>query len=334
MNVWQQKFLKRPADDIDSASDSYEPPVKLQHNGSENLTKFSVEIVQQLEFTTSAANSQPQQISTNVTVKALTNASVKSEGSTANGGSGGGIGGTGGGNGMPGQQQQQQPNNNPTPSPHMHDLGNIVDFKQEPENEFADLSAALEKDAAANEFSQYPGNEFMNSSVGSTGSPVSGNNPVGPGSLPLGGGVPGSGAGAAGPGQGPGSNSNNSNHNNSSNIHHMVRPEEYQTTGEVPYQDLCQVHAVLALDRASQQIKDQLVDPTFLEQVVPAARVEELVVVVVVVVEAVVEVVEEEVVVATLTQVVLAVMAAECHLGAEPLTQDRCREDRIQQCFR
>uniref|UniRef100_A0A182QXS6 Uncharacterized protein n=1 Tax=Anopheles farauti TaxID=69004 RepID=A0A182QXS6_9DIPT len=151
----QQKFLKRPADDIDSASDSFEqPPVKLQHNGSENLTKFSVEIVQQLEFTTSAANSQPQQISTNVTVKALTNASVKSEGSAANGGPGGGIGGTGGGNGMPGQQQQQ-PNNNPTPSPHMHDLGNIVDFKQEPENEFADLSAALEKDAAAN--GHFPG---------------------------------------------------------------------------------------------------------------------------------------------------------------------------------
>ncbi|KFB41370.1 hypothetical protein ZHAS_00008951 [Anopheles sinensis] len=86
LHLQQQKFLKRPADDIDSASDSYEPPVKLQHNGSENLTKFSVEIVQQLEFTTSAANSQPQQISTNVTVKALTNASVKSEGSTATGG--------------------------------------------------------------------------------------------------------------------------------------------------------------------------------------------------------------------------------------------------------
>ncbi|XP_031772520.1 LOW QUALITY PROTEIN: neurogenic protein mastermind-like [Apis florea] len=47
--------------------------------GNEGLTKFSVEIVQQLEFTTSAANSQAQQISTNVTVKALTNASVKSD---------------------------------------------------------------------------------------------------------------------------------------------------------------------------------------------------------------------------------------------------------------
>lgn len=42
--------------------------------GGEALTKFSVEIVQQLEFTTSAADSQPQQISTNVTVKALANA--------------------------------------------------------------------------------------------------------------------------------------------------------------------------------------------------------------------------------------------------------------------
>ncbi|KAL9703440.1 hypothetical protein quinque_006958 [Culex quinquefasciatus] len=158
--ISQQKFLKRPADDVDSPSDSYEPPVKLAHNGggggggggsgtTENLTKFSVEIVQQLEFTTSAANSQPQQISTNVTVKALTNASVKSEGPSpaqqqqqqhGGGGSGGGGGGGGG----------------PAPSPHhLHDLGHIVDFKQEPENEFADLSAALEKDAAAN--GHFPG---------------------------------------------------------------------------------------------------------------------------------------------------------------------------------
>lgn len=59
----------------------YEPPAKLQCAsgagggvGGEALTKFSVEIVQQLEFTTSAADSQPQQISTNVTVKALANA--------------------------------------------------------------------------------------------------------------------------------------------------------------------------------------------------------------------------------------------------------------------
>lgn len=64
----------------------YEPPAKLQCGGTggggagEGLTKFSVEIVQQLEFTTSAADSQPQQISTNVTVKALANA-VKTSGS-------------------------------------------------------------------------------------------------------------------------------------------------------------------------------------------------------------------------------------------------------------
>ncbi|XP_013185727.2 neurogenic protein mastermind [Amyelois transitella] len=59
----------------------YEPPAKIQCTGGaggggagEALTKFSVEIVQQLEFTTSAADSHPQQISTNVTVKALANA--------------------------------------------------------------------------------------------------------------------------------------------------------------------------------------------------------------------------------------------------------------------
>lgn len=64
----------------------YEPPSKIQCSAGagggsgggggngEALTKFSVEIVQQLEFTTSTADSQPQQISTNVTVKALANA--------------------------------------------------------------------------------------------------------------------------------------------------------------------------------------------------------------------------------------------------------------------
>ncbi|CAH0717265.1 unnamed protein product, partial [Brenthis ino] len=77
-SVHQQKF----------GCGDYEPPPKVQcggsgtagNGGSEGLTKFSVEIVQQLEFTTSAADSQPQQISTNVTVKALTNA-VKTSGS-------------------------------------------------------------------------------------------------------------------------------------------------------------------------------------------------------------------------------------------------------------
>lgn len=124
-------------------------------NGNEGLTKFSVEIVQQLEFTTSAANSQAQQISTNVTVKALTNASVKSDlvnsssspksgpdvapaptvsRSQSNSQGGGGGGGGGGGIGCV-------------------DIGNLVECKQEPDNEFPDLeqcAAALEKDAAAN----------------------------------------------------------------------------------------------------------------------------------------------------------------------------------------
>lgn len=142
----QQKFLKRPADDLDpigggQSGESFEPPVKLQcttqqHNSHQNegLTKFSVEIVQQLEFTTSAANSQPQQISTNVTVKTHANTSVKSDVSS--------------------------PKSNPsTPASGMHQKSNIgletlVEcVKQEPDNDFADLdqcAAALEKDAAAN----------------------------------------------------------------------------------------------------------------------------------------------------------------------------------------
>lgn len=166
-SLQQQKFLKRPADDRDGA-DSFEPPLKLQHNGTENLTKFSVEIVQQLEFTTSAANSQPQQISTNVTVKALTNASVKSDGSSnqqqqqqSGGNSQSGNNSSNNNQNTANNQQQQhhhQQQSNATPSPHMHDLGNIVDFKQEPDNDFADLeqcAAALEKDVAAN--GHFPG---------------------------------------------------------------------------------------------------------------------------------------------------------------------------------
>ncbi|XP_063912380.1 neurogenic protein mastermind-like [Zophobas morio] len=141
----QQKFLKRSAEENDpgASGDNFEPPVKLQcttqQHGShqnEGLTKFSVEIVQQLEFTTSAANSQPQQISTNVTVKAHTNASVKSDVSS--------------------------PKSNPsTPASNLQqksniglDVGTLVEcVKQEPDNDFADLdqcAAALEKDAAAN----------------------------------------------------------------------------------------------------------------------------------------------------------------------------------------
>lgn len=153
----QQKFLKRTAEELEppgGSTDAFEPPAKIQCTGpggqqqqqqqaSENLTKFSVEIVQQLEFTTSAANSQPQQISTNVTVKALTNASVKSDvaspkspiGGRANAGATPGGGGT------------------------CVDIGNLVECKQEPDNEFVDLeqcAAALEKDAAANGAS-FPG---------------------------------------------------------------------------------------------------------------------------------------------------------------------------------
>ncbi|KAF2888494.1 hypothetical protein ILUMI_17679, partial [Ignelater luminosus] len=138
----QQKFLKRPSEDHESGgpSDGFEPPVKLQcttqHGAAhqpEGLTKFSVEIVQQLEFTTSAANSQPQQISTNVTVKALTNASVKSDVSS------------------PKSSNPSTPASNLRPN---SGVGTLVEcVKQEPDNDFADLdqcAAALEKDAAVN----------------------------------------------------------------------------------------------------------------------------------------------------------------------------------------
>lgn len=110
--------------------------------------------MQQLEFTTSAANSQPQQISTNVTVKALTNTSVKSE--------------NGGATNIQQQQTTSTTNNSShnnnqsrtkSPSPSDNDnLGHLIQCKQEPENDFADLeqcAAALEKDAAAN--GHFPG---------------------------------------------------------------------------------------------------------------------------------------------------------------------------------
>lgn len=145
----QQKFLKRPSEDHEpgGTTDGFEPPVKLQctaqHGAAhqpEGLTKFSVEIVQQLEFTTSAANSQPQQISTNVTVKALTNASVKSDVSS------------------PKSSNPSTPaSNNLRPNSGVGnsvDIGTLVEcVKQEPDNDFADLdqcAAALEKDAAVN----------------------------------------------------------------------------------------------------------------------------------------------------------------------------------------
>ncbi|KAF4533045.1 hypothetical protein B566_EDAN002608 [Ephemera danica] len=136
--------------------------------GNEGLTKFSVEIVQQLEFTTSAANSQPQQISTNVTVKALTNTSVKSDiSSSASPAASNERGPTPKSNpptpassaATPGSTQssaapssQQQGAGRPNAAACV-DLGSLVECKQEPgESEFVDLeqcAAALEKDAAA-----------------------------------------------------------------------------------------------------------------------------------------------------------------------------------------
>jgi len=140
-------------------------------SGNEGLTKFQVEIVQQLEFTTSAANnSQAQAISTNVTVKALTNASVKSDLLNASAspkpgtdtsasaasrmqsgnGSGGGPGGPGTGAGTgPGGSGGAAGGGGIG----CVDIGNLVECKQEPDTEFVDLeqcAAALEKDAAAN----------------------------------------------------------------------------------------------------------------------------------------------------------------------------------------
>lgn len=149
----QQKFLKRPSEDHEtpqSGQENFEPPVKLQcttqqhqsHQQQNEVHKFSVEIVQQLEFTTSAANSQPQQISTNVTVKALTNASVKSDVSS------------------PKSNPSTPASSNLRPNSGIGcvDIGTLVECKQEPE--FADLdqcARALEKDAAANGGNSFAG---------------------------------------------------------------------------------------------------------------------------------------------------------------------------------
>ncbi|XP_014277988.1 neurogenic protein mastermind [Halyomorpha halys] len=120
-NLSLAKFPKCSAPDDNS--DNFADASKSQQK-HENMTKFSVEIVQQLEFTTTSTNSQ---ISTNVTVKAL-NTSVKGD--------------------VP--NSPQSPRNL-----------NIIECKQEPENiEFVDLeqcAAALEKDAAANGGNSFPG---------------------------------------------------------------------------------------------------------------------------------------------------------------------------------
>ncbi|KAK0183289.1 hypothetical protein PV327_001343 [Microctonus hyperodae] len=118
------------------------------NNANEGLTKFSVEIVQQLEFTTSAANSQAQQISTNVTVKALTNTSVKSDLVNSSSSPKSGLD-----NVTSSVSSRNQSTNQGSGGIGCVDIGNLVECKQEPDNEFVDLeqcAAALEKDAAAN----------------------------------------------------------------------------------------------------------------------------------------------------------------------------------------
>ncbi|XP_025832274.1 neurogenic protein mastermind-like isoform X1 [Agrilus planipennis] len=150
----QQKFLKRPSEEHDgSGHDAFEPPVKLQcttqqhgtaQHQPDGLTKFSVEIVQQLEFTTSAANSQPQQISTNVTVKALTNASVKSDVSSPK-------------SSNPSTPASSNVRLDPTAGSNASTSSLVECVKQEPDNDFADLdqcAAALEKDGAG--FGAFP----------------------------------------------------------------------------------------------------------------------------------------------------------------------------------
>lgn len=78
--------------------------------------KFQVEIVQQLEFTTSAVNMQAQQISTNVTVKATAN-------------------------GIPQEMKPKMSEMNKMQHQHQQipPQEMLQDFKQEPDNEFADL---------------------------------------------------------------------------------------------------------------------------------------------------------------------------------------------------
>lgn len=138
-----QKFVppKRNASDDLDRNEGYNdpPPPKSQKPGpppqAENVTKFAVEIIQQVEFTTTSSNSQ---ISTNVTVKAL-NTSVKSD-------MGSGV---------------QTSTVSPQPQPHTP-RNDIVECKQEQEEnpEFVDLeqcAAALEKDAAVNGGNSFPG---------------------------------------------------------------------------------------------------------------------------------------------------------------------------------
>lgn len=84
----------------------------------DNNMKFQVEIVQQLEFTTSSVNLQPQQISTNVTVKTTANGSMTTKY----------------------EPQEMKPKmNDPQKMQQMAPPDILQDFKQEPDNEFAEL---------------------------------------------------------------------------------------------------------------------------------------------------------------------------------------------------
>ncbi|XP_049938770.1 neurogenic protein mastermind-like [Schistocerca serialis cubense] len=145
----QQKFLKRTAEELEGgAGGGGGAPA------AEPLTKFSVEIVQQLEFSAGPGTGTGN-ISTNVTVKAAA-ATVKSTGSGApGGGGGGGVAGGGGGGAAPGADPAGAATTaTPSPKPAAQpppDLGALVECKQEQmDSEFVDLeqcAAALEKDA-------------------------------------------------------------------------------------------------------------------------------------------------------------------------------------------
>lgn len=107
--------MKRPAtDDL-----IHQPLTKISSSGSDNM-KFQVEIRHQLEFTTSVANLQSQQISTNVTVKTMANGSLSYESQDIK------------------------------PAP--HEL--FQEIKQEPDNEFADLDFGSLENFMANDDSE------------------------------------------------------------------------------------------------------------------------------------------------------------------------------------
>ncbi|XP_047096635.1 neurogenic protein mastermind-like [Schistocerca piceifrons] len=158
----QQKFLKRTAEELEAGGGAgdgggFGEPAAKGGGGApaaEPLTKFSVEIVQQLEFSAGPGTGTGN-ISTNVTVKAAA-ATVKSTGSGApGGGGGGGVAGGGGGGAAPGADPAGAATTaTPSPKPAAQpppDLGALVECKQEQmDSEFVDLeqcAAALEKDA-------------------------------------------------------------------------------------------------------------------------------------------------------------------------------------------